>query len=197
MTSTPQDPVICPKCNQQHDPKLCKAHSKRQGGGQCQRLPMDGQVVCSTHGGRAPRAKAAAEIAKTEKQIKKTLGRIDVTPVENPLLELQYLAGEVRGWKDKVATHVSELERLRYSTDGGEAIRGEIILFERALDRCAMVLTAIAKLDIDARLVKIAEAQQRMVIAAVEAALQAAGLTGPAAAEARITVARHLRAISS
>lgn len=196
ITSIPGPAPItpCAKCSTVHDPTRCKAHSKRQGGMQCQQWPMAGQSVCGSHGGRSPSSKPGAEIRKAEEKIRKTLGKLTIVPVENPLLELQLLAGEARAWKEAVAGHVAELERLRYSTDGGEAIRGEIILFERALDRCALVLTAIAKLNIDERLVKIAAAQQQVVIAAIEAAIQAAGLTGAPAVEARKTVARHLKA---
>lgn len=196
MTSPPApEPVTCTKCNTIHDPTKCKAHSKLQQGSQCQLRPMTGQDVCGSHGGRAKQNKAAAAKRTTEVELRETLGRLTIVPVENPLQELKNLAGEAAAWKELCAEHVSRLERMRYGTEGGEAIRGEIQLFERAMDRCLAVLATIAKLNIDERLVRIAEAQKTMVIQAIEAALFAAGLAGPQVVEAKKVAARHLRAV--
>lgn len=190
------DPIAgCSKCNAVHDPARCKAHSKKQGGGQCQRWPMDGLEVCATHGGRTARSKGVSAQHAAEVELRKTLGRLTIVPVENPLAELQHLAGEAKAWKDKCAEHVANLERMRYGTEGGEAIRGEILLFERAMDRCLAVLATIAKLNIDERLVRIAEAQKTMVVQAIEAALASAGVSGAQAVEAKRVAARHLRAV--
>ena len=186
-------PVACPKCRTAHDPARCKAHSKRQAGGQCQQHPMAGQEVCASHGGRAPQAKAAAAVRTTEEQIRKTLGALTIVPVVNPLAELQDLAGEAKAWKQVCHDHMAALTAMRYGTEGGEAIRGEIVLFERALDRCLSVLATIAKLNIDERLVRIAEGQRDMVLAAIEAGLAKAGVTGALAVDAKVEAARHLR----
>lgn len=64
------------------------------------------------------------------------------------------------------------------------------------MDRCAMVLGLIAKLDIDTRLVQIFQQQADAVVRAVEAGIAFAEITGPAAMEARQVVARKLRLIS-
>jgi hypothetical protein len=106
----------------------------------------------------------------------------------------------VKQWKEAMAERVADLleaEKLRYGTDGGEAVRGEIILYERAMDRLANTLAMIAKLNIDERLVRIHEAQRDMVLAAIEAALTKAGINGPAAVEARSEAARHLRVVAT
>lgn len=187
---------VCERCGKIHDPTKCKAHAKRQGGAQCQLPPMDGQEVCGVHGGRNPKARAAGAARVAETKMREALGRLNIVPVENPLLELQSLAGEATAWKQMCAEHVSNLRSMRYGTDGGEAIRGEIVLFERAMDRCIVVLTAIAKLNIDERLVRIAESQRNMIVQAVDAAIAAAGITGPPAIEARKAVGRHLRAVA-
>lgn len=189
----------CPRCKAEHDPLRCQAHSKLQRGAQCHKRPVKGLTVCNTHGGSTPQAKGVRLVAmateQLEKEHRKVLGKLSVVPVENPLLELQNLAGEAKAWKELCAGHVAQLERMRYGTEGGEAIRGEILLFERAMDRCAAVLAMIAKLDIDERLVKIAEAQKEMVLRALEAGLAAAGVTGDNARTARQAAARHLRVV--
>lgn len=187
---------VCAKCHVTHDPTRCKAHSKMQSGGQCQRMPMEGQAVCYTHGGRAPQNLAAADRAKTEEKLRKTLGALVSTPVANPLAELQALAGEAKAWKQICHDHMADLEKMRYGTEGGEAIRGEIILFERAIDRCAKILVDIVKLNIDERLVRVSEMQLDLVARALGAWMAEAGMTGEQQQEARRGVARHLRLVS-
>jgi hypothetical protein len=195
---TPEHPVAgsCPKCGNLHDPTKCKAHSRRNDGNQCLLPPMLGQQVCNMHGGRSPRAKAAGLGVVAENRLRQELGRLTVTPVANPLQELQNLAGEAQAWKELLAGHVARLSHLRYSTDGGEAIRGEIQLFERAMDRCLAVLATIAKLNIDERLVRIQEEQKNMILRAIDMALSSAGVNGTAAAQAKQVAARHLRSVA-
>ena len=84
----------------------------------------------------------------------------------------------------------------RYAGMTGEQIRGEVQLFERAMDRCNTVLATYAKLNIDERLSRITEAQQFMVVQAIEAALSSANVTGAAAIEAKRAAARRLRVVA-
>lgn len=196
-------------CGQVHDPKKCTGHTSIRDGDReawdggdtrplvgirpCKVPPMKGLKVCRMHGGHAPQTKARADERQTEEKVRKTLGRLQVVPVENPLLELQKLAGEAVAWKEKVADHVAELEKLRYATDGGEQIRGEIVLFERALDRCATVLGAIARLNIDERLAKVEERQVELVAKALSAAFAEMGMPQEQQREAIRRVGSHLR----
>jgi len=159
-------------------------------------MPMTGQQVCASHGGRAPRSLAAVANRVAEDKMRKTLGALKVVPIENPLAELQALAGETRAWKQVCHEAVSQLTTMRYGTDGGEAIRGEIVLFERALDRCAQILIAIAKLNIDERLVRVSESQLDLMTRALSAWMAEQGMDAVQQQEARIGVARHLRLIS-
>jgi hypothetical protein len=169
-------------------------------GERCRQWAIKGANVCYHHGGAAPqvRRKAAARVAqaKLEESVAKTLARLEVAPVENPLTELSKVAGQIVAWKDVLAERVNALERIRYQDDkGGEQLRAEVALWERALDRCASVLATIARLNIDERLAAITERQAAVVVAAVEAALAHAGITGEAAVEAKKAAARRLRAV--
>jgi hypothetical protein len=118
-------------------------------------------------------------------------------PIDNPLTELAKLAGEVVAWKELIAGYVADLNSVRYSTDAGEQVRGEIVLFERALDRCAVVLTAIARLNIDDRLARVSERQAATVADALSAVLADMGMSHEQQREARTRVARHLRSVAS
>lgn len=208
----PPDGPPCLDCNTPHDPKRCQGHSKMQAGKQCKGWPRPGLKVCKRHGGhsRESRAKSEAFVAdrlatttaqhEVTRRVRMVMGSFTSVRIENPLSELQLLAGEMRQWKEAMAERVADLleaEKLRYGTDGGEAVRGEILLYERAMDRLAQTLAAIAKLNIDERLVKIQEGQRDMILAALEAGLSRAGVTGPLAVEARVEAARHLRLVTA
>lgn len=153
------------------------------------------------HGGGSRKVKAAAAARVAEAKAQRELGRLAAVqgpaePVADPLTALARLAGEVLRWKDLLAEHVAELQALRYGGEGGEQIRGELVLFERALDRCSTVLATIAKLDIDERLARIEEAKAALVLRAIEAALDAAGVAGEARVEAKRVAARQLRSVA-
>lgn len=177
----------------------CKAKSK---GSQkrCRRPATPGHLVCKLHGSASPQAKARVErerlMAEVEVGARKALDKLGFEPVQDPLTELQRLGGEVVAWKDLLRTLVDELQqKYRYEGEHAEQIRGEVLLFERALDRCAMVLGLIARLKIDDRLVAIEEAKVTQIVDAVEAALDALGLSVEQQLEAKAEVARTLRVV--
>lgn len=153
---------------------------------------------CKLHGGSTPTHAAAAARQLLERDARAALERLDVQPVGDPLRALQALAGEVLAWKDVLAGYVAELRALGYRGGmAGEQIRAEVVLYERAMDRATAVLVAIARLNIDERLARVTEAQRLLVVRAVEAGLSAAGITGPAAIDAKRVVSRALRAIDA
>lgn len=185
------------------DHKRCHGHYSKNHpthpGGRCRQKAMVGQTVCYHHGGAAPQNKAAAARriaeAKLEARVHKALARLDVAPVDNPLEALAELAGQVVAFKNALADRVNALEEIRYeSKAGGEQLRAEIALYERALDRCNTVLGTIARLDIDGRLVRIEEEKARILMDAVHAGLASIGVVGEQAEQVKTVMARKLRA---
>lgn len=179
--------------------RRCTANSSKHGG-QCKNAALKGGLVCRYHGGASKKARAAfaanEQAENLEKTVTKAIGRLGITPVAEPLQELKRLAGEVVSWKDAIRAHIENLNDLRYAGEHGEQIRGEAVLFERALDRCANVLGLIAKLNIDDRLVAIEEAKVAKMLDALDATLDHLGLTVEQRLAGKKEMARRLRTVA-
>jgi hypothetical protein len=182
------------------DKPVCGAR-KRQGEGTCQRpagwgTEHAGYGLCKLHGGSTATKTIHAARLKADAEARSALAELDLPPVEDPLAALLKLAGQVLGWQNATATLVNELESIRYrGSNGMEQLRAEVALYERAMDRAATVLAAIARLDIEERLARVTERQADAVIAAIDVALEVAGVVGVEAARAKQAAARHLRAV--
>lgn len=185
-----------------HDGPRCGA-KKHQGEGTCTLVAgwgtdHVGAGPCRLHGGSTRTVSTGARRALLEREAAKQLAALDAPPVANPLEELSKLAGQVLAWRDALAEKVNELTSVRYeNSHGGEQLRAEVALFERAMDRCATVLVAISKLDIDNRLVRIGEAQAGLVVQVIRNTFAAVGLTPEQQAASGPIVARELRALSN
>ena len=66
----------------------------------------------------------------------------DSAPVANPLEALQALAGRALALESAIGAMVNKLNGdLRYDTEtGGEQLRAEVAVLERAMDRCGRLL---------------------------------------------------------
>lgn len=177
----------------------CKAKSK---GSQtrCRRSATPGHLVCYFHGSASPQARRKVErerlVAEVDQGARVALKRLGFVPIDDPLTELKRLAGEVVAWKDILVDLVAELEKhYRYEGEHAEQIRGEVLLMERALDRCAMVLGLIARLKIDDRLVAIEESKVNRIVESVESALDNLGMSVESRLEATAEIARCLKAV--
>ena len=149
---------------------------------------------CRLHGGNTRTQRKAAAAAQAEAGARAILAQLDVQPVGDPVEQLQILAGEILAWRDAIAEQVRKLTTLRYEGEHGEQLRSEVALFERALDRCQSVLTAMAKLDLDERLVRIGEARGKLVSALILGVFADLGLSEELQARARSAIAARLRA---
>lgn len=180
---------------QGHDRSFCGAR-KRQGEGTCHRpagwgTPHPGTGNCKLHGG-CTRDQITAD---TVNRAYAELAQLDVLPVGDPLEQLAILAGQVLAWRDSMADRINALGSLRYeSAEGGEQLRAEVSLWERALDRCERVLTAMARLNIGERMAKVSEAQLELMEKALRYALDDAGLGLEEQDRAANVFTRHLRA---
>jgi hypothetical protein len=160
------------------DKPRCGAETRTADKHPCRKFLEEGQIRCKHHGGASPQAKRKAAERVLEAQVQHAIEGMDIVPVENPLKALSLLAGEILAWKDLTATHVASLkDKLRYEGEHAEQIRGEVLLYERSMDRAVAVLAQIARLKIDERLAAINEAQVQQMGRILEGALDALGMT--------------------
>lgn len=152
--------------------------------------------MCRKHGGASPQARSAAVRRQVETEARAVLAELGVPAVGDPLEALLKLAGQVLAWQAATAALVNQLDGIRYrGANGAEQLRAEVALYERAMDRAVAVLSAIARLNIDERLVQVTERQADAMVNAINAALEAAGVDAEQAERARRAAARHLRSV--
>jgi len=174
----------------------------RTTGAPCQRAAgaattHTGHGKCKSHGGNVPGAAAKSERALADAMAREWFGEaIKAVPVEDPLRALKMLAGECLAWKDTCSGFLRELSDVEYTSDViGSQVRAQVLVWERALDRCEHVLTSLARLKIDERLARIEQDKADMVIRAMEAALKAAQVPAERVPLARRQFAAQLRVI--
>jgi hypothetical protein len=183
--------------------------------GYCKRPVIQEGLPCSWHGGESPQLKVktrrrnmgreavrlvqAGGAQSTMDELSVSAGQLaDVArpapSLSNPLEALLALAGEVWRWKELLANKVAQLNEIRYTDGkGAEQLRSEVELFERAMDRCGAFLLQLARLDLEARLVRISEDQAAIIMRALESGLKAAGIEEDRMSDARKRVIMHLR----
>jgi hypothetical protein len=151
-----------------------------------------GSGNCSSHAGATPTGRMAALNERAER----LLYQRDALPVTDPLSALQRLAGRAAAWEDIIGDKVNELHSLRYSTEGGEQLRSEIAVMERAMDRLGKLLVDIAKLNIEGRLATVREATAVMLEQALQAALAASGCDLDGQQRAQEAFRRNLKVVA-
>jgi len=143
-----------------------------------------GARVCSMHGGKAPRAVAAAaqrqELIRAEQEVRREVADLppaaswSLSDVYAELLKTATLA--VR-WRDALEARVAALGEIRFTNViGSEQVRGEVALLERAIGRTAKVLELVAKLDVQGRLESLSARQVAMAARVIEEVLTAQGI---------------------
>jgi len=153
-----------------------------------------GSGNCSNHGGSTP----SGRIHALNQQAERLLYKHDAAPVADPLEALQRLAGRALALEETIGELVNNLRSVRYETEtGGEQLRSEVAVLERAMDRCGRLLVDIAKLNIEERLARVTEQQAQMTMEALSAALGEIGISAEQQREARVRVARHLRVVTA
>lgn len=150
---------------------------------------------CKRHRGNTPSHRKQAHRMLAESRAAASLAEMGVTPIGNPLVAFADLAAEAVALKDHFAGLVAQLRNdLRYEdAKGGEQLRAEVALYERAMDRAAKLLAEWVRLGLEERMVAITQAQAERVITAIDAILDRLELTDAQRSRAVIEVPSVLR----
>lgn len=166
------------------EPPMCKVHGANLGSHQSKLAA-----------GRVVEGRVAERVGAIMAEHGEEL--LNPVPVENPLTELQQLAGEIVTFKNIARKALAYLatSNWRYEKSRmGEQTRAEILVYERALDRCERILVNLAKLHIEDQLTRIRLAQVLRIERALNAALQASGADVEGQDAARQVLRRELTA---
>lgn len=183
------------KHRREPDPSGRCLGTNRQGE-RCKINAVPGATVCRYHGGASPNARRAAAKRLAESRARQAVGKLGYSACEDPISELQRIAGETVAIKDYLRSQVETLTSIRYRAET-EQTRAELTCYLASLRDCTSVLTSLARLNLDERAVRIKEAQASMIRTAVDRALREAGLEGESLERGRQAVGRHLRVIRS
>ncbi|BAS16603.1 hypothetical protein AHiyo8_49060 [Arthrobacter sp. Hiyo8] len=159
-------------------------------------------TVCATHGGSAGHVKAAAaRRVRTQEVEADTLAVIAAEGVEgvtDPLEALALLASEALAMKSALAARVNALSDITTTSKlGVEALKVEVQLYERAMDRAGRFLDLLAKSGIEERRMLITEAQAQLVFEVMNRVFNAIGLTAEQRALLPTVVPRELERMQS
>lgn len=151
------------------EPPLCKNH---------------GAQIGSTRRGFAEQRKIDDQVIQRLEQIMREDGDaaqvLEPPPLGDPRVALFELASEVVQLRKLLKRRVLALNESawRYTRDKvGEQVRAEIVLWERAQDRSAKILVAIAKLKLEDEYARIERAKLDAIERALLMALQGSGAT--------------------
>lgn len=139
------------------------------------------------------KAKAAVARATSDLAYKASEG------VTNPLEELQKLVTESIILKDTLAEHVNSLkgDLVGTSFEGAEYVRGQILLYERAMDRTGKFLDYALKHNLEDKKIQIQAKQAELVAAALFRVLTSLQLDNDQMDEAKQLLHHELTTITA
>jgi uncharacterized Zn finger protein (UPF0148 family) len=180
-----------------------RCHAKTRAGDACRRTPKRGFVVCPTHGGQLPKVKNAAALRVASMDAtREALERLksDKSKSHDTITEMDRLAAEAIVFKDVCRDRLNVLlatEDMRYEGKTGEQLRSEVVLYERALDRCNTILSTSVRLNIHEKRVELEKQKAILVAAAFRETLSEMEFTRDVAATAMQVFSQKMRAISA
>lgn len=199
----------CTTCGEVHPG--CTAHTKHgpNAGRPCQKPPLKGAKVCTSHGANGRTRAAAARTLEQQAAARAvaTLGLpVDITPTDALLEEVRWTAGHVQ-W---LRAQVGELDEgdltwgtTRVKTGGDDRGTTEeaapsiwYVLYAKERQHLVAVCQAAIKAGVEERRVRLAEQQGDLVALAITRILDALNLTPEQQALVPTVVPTQLRLIA-
>lgn len=181
------------------DDKRCCARSKNSGK-RCNAWAIEGGTVCYMHGGAAPAVKAAAAERIRTREIEASAAAVlaheGMEPVEDPLASLSRLAASSEALMRALGARVNSLDELEhFDAKNSPAIKAEVQMYERAMDRTHRLLDSLVKHGYAERQVAIQEQEAMLVAGVIRRVLAGLGLTQEQQKTAQGLLAAEFRAI--
>lgn len=177
--------------------RQCTATSKRSQE-RCKRAPTPGSGVCRMHGSASPQARRKAAERLATEEIHARISRTTATPVTDPFRAFQEYAGRVLAREKVIAEAVENISEWRYTSATGEQRRAELGMLETIMAESRQTLSALARLQLDERIVQIREKEADVFSAVLATVFRKLKLTPEMVIEAEQLVAVELvRAINA
>lgn len=187
---------VCRTCDMKHYDfrglRSCAGHTKL--GLPCRKWPSTGLEVCLKHGAQLPDARRQSRRKIAEKKAAKSLAKVKIEPLGDPIDHLSDLAAEAIAIKSHFADVVAELRQIgspahvggddlnenadlsdflnrrdshgyRFTDDkGAEQLDARVALYERAIDRAEKFLVNLVKLDFEERRTRLDESRVALML---------------------------------
>lgn len=182
------------------DDKRCVGTSKASGE-RCPMWAIKGGTVCYHHGGAAPQVKAAAAVRIRTQEIQSSAERVlaheGVEGIEDPLQELSRLASSSKALTEALGARVNALQELEhFDAKNSPAIKAEVQMYERAMDRTHRLLDSLVKHGYTERQVQIQESEAMLVAGVIKRVIAGLGLSPEQQKEAQVLLAAEFRALA-
>jgi hypothetical protein len=164
----------------------CNSMTKGKKKRRCENYEtMPGVGVCKHHGGMTPTVVYKNLRRTTMTQVVRKVNEVvegTVVYPSNPFDALQQTLLEVQDFKKVIETQIEQMsengEEWRYKDKaGGEQLDSRIALYERALDRMVRAATALSKLNLEERFVKLSEQQAASIVYIINEVFKRSGLS--------------------
>jgi hypothetical protein len=161
---------------------------------------IKGGTVCYHHGGAAPQTRAAAEVRLRTQAIQadaeRTLAHEGITAIDDPLAELGKLASGAKALMEALGARVNSLDQLEhFDAKNSPAIKAEVQMYERAMDRVHRLLDSLVKHGYAERQIQIQESEAMLVAGVLRRVLSALALTPEQQKQAQTLLAAEFRAL--
>jgi hypothetical protein len=144
---------------------------------------MADQRVCRMHGGSSPRALAAADRRRQEREAQVLLGRIwdvDAVPVKDAVGEMQQLAGSMRTAVDVLGSQLDIGEECESCGRGKTDLESPTsVAWIRVLRELRQLLSDMQRLGIAEQMVQVEASKVRLMSLAFGKVLDSLGIAEP------------------
>lgn len=167
----------------------------------CPMWAIRGGNVCYHHGGNAPQVKAAAVARLKTREINayanSVLAQEGLETITDPLTELSRLATGSKALMEALGARVNSLDALEhFDAKNSPAIKAEVQMYERALDRTARLLESLVRAGYTERQIQIQESEAVMVAGVLKRTIAALGLTPEQQQRAQVILAEEFRTLA-